>query len=290
MILSRSEKVLQAINLTLLLLLAAVTLFPILYVVSVSLTPLEVLAKYGSFQIIPREITLEGYKQIIETKIIPQAFLNSVIITVAGTLINMVFTTLMAYPLSRKRLPGRNIWLVLVLIPMLFSGGLVPLFILVKELGMMNTFWSVILPGAIATYNLLIMKSFFETLPEELIEATRIDGANELVILWKIVLPLSAPVLATISLFYAVGHWNNFFGPMMFLNDTNLQPLQVVLRNILADALRTNTMDVIEKTQLLPGETLKMAAVVISVLPLMVVYPWLQKYFTKGVLIGSIKG
>jgi putative aldouronate transport system permease protein len=287
---SRGEKVFHVINLGLLMLLAIATLFPFLYVVSVSLTPLRVLAKYGSFQIIPRAITLDAYRYLLSTGLIPRAFLNSVTITVLGTTINLVLTTLMAYPLSRKRLPGRTFWLGFVLIPMLFSGGLVPLFILVRSLGLLNTYWAVILPGAIWTYNLLVMKSFFESLPEGILESARIDGANDFRILLRIVLPLSKPVLATLGLFYAVGHWNGFFYPLMFLTDAKLQPLQVVLRNVLLDLLRDDLPEVLEKIELLPGQTLKMAAVVVSVLPLLVVYPWIQKHFTKGVLLGAIKG
>jgi putative aldouronate transport system permease protein len=287
---SRGEKVFHVINLVLLMLLAVATLFPFLYVVSVSLTPLRVLARYGSFQVIPRAITLDAYRYLLSTGLIPRAFLNSVTITVLGTTINLVLTTLMAYPLSRKRLPGRTFWLGFVLIPMLFSGGLVPLFILVRSLGLLNTYWAVVLPGAIWTYNLLVMKSFFESLPEGILESARIDGASDFTILLRIVLPLSKPVLATLGLFYAVGHWNGFFYPLMFLTDAKLQPLQVVLRNVLLDLLMDDLPEVLEKIELLPGQTLKMAAVVVSVLPLIVVYPWIQKHFTKGVLLGAIKG
>ena len=287
---SRGEKIFQSINLVLLLALAIATLFPFLYVVSVSLTPLEVLAKYGSFQVIPRVITFDAYRYLLSTGLIPRAFLNSVTITMLGTTVNLVLTTLTAYPLSRKRLPGRTFWLVFVLIPMLFSGGLVPLFILVRSLGLLNTYWAVVLPGAIWTYNLLVMKSFFESLPEEILESARIDGANDFRILMRIVLPLSKPVLATLGLFYAVGHWNGFFYPLMFLSDAKLQPLQVILRNVLLDLMMDDLPEVLEKLELLPGQTLKMAAIVLSVLPLLVVYPWIQKYFTKGVLLGAIKG
>lgn len=287
---SRGEKILQSINLALLLALAIATLFPFLYVVSVSLTPLGVLAQYGSFQVIPRAITFDAYRYLFSTGLIPRAFLNSVTITVLGTTVNLVLTTLTAYPLSRKRLPGRTFWLVFVLIPMLFSGGLVPLFILVRNLGLLNTYWAVVLPGAIWTYNLLVMKSFFESLPEEILESARIDGANDFRILVRIVLPLSKPVLATLGLFYAVGHWNGFFYPLMFLSDAKLQPLQVILRNVLLDLMMDDLPEVLEKLELLPGQTLKMAAIVLSVLPLLVVYPWIQKYFTKGVLLGAIKG
>jgi putative aldouronate transport system permease protein len=290
MLLSRGEKAFQFVNITLLILVALVTVFPVLYVVSVSLTPLGVVSQHGGFMIIPRQITLDAYRFIFTQELIPRAYLNTITITALGTIINMTLTTLMAYPLSRPNLPGRRFLLVFILIPMLFSGGLVPLFILVKNLKMINTYWAVILPTAISSYNLLVMRRFFQELPQELFESARLDGANDFTILFKIVLPLSRPVLATLSLFYGVAHWNGFFHALMFLTDRKLQPLQVILRDILLDAMSNEMEEVVEYVQLLPGETLKMAAVLVSIIPLLIVYPFLQKYFTKGVLLGSIKG
>jgi putative aldouronate transport system permease protein len=290
MLLSRGERVLQGVNVVLLGLIAFATVFPVLYVVSVSLTPMGVIARYGGFLVIPRQITFDAYKYLLSQNLIPRAYLNTLTITALGTVINMVLTTLMAYPLARRSLPGRNALLVFVLIPMLFSGGLIPLFILVKNLTLINTYWAVVLPGAISSYNLLVMKGFVEGLPEELFESAQLDGATDWTILLRLVLPLSRPVLATLGLFYGVGHWNGFWYPRMFLTDRKLQPLQVVLRDVLMDAMSNEMEEVLEYVQLLPGETLKMAAVLLSVLPLLLVYPFLQKYFTKGVLLGSIKG
>lgn len=290
MLLSRTEKFFHLVNYVALFLVAAITVFPVLYVISVSLTPLGVLAKYGGFLIIPREITFDAYKYILSQDLIPRAYMNTVIITVVGTTLNMVLTLLVAYPLSRKRMPGRTFLLVFVLIPMLFSGGLIPLFILIKNLQLINTYWAVILPGAISTYYLLLMKSFFEELPQDLFECAYLDGASEFTILFQIVLPLSTPVIATLTLFYGVAHWNSFFYALMFLTDKDLQPLQVILRDLLTGAMHTEVEASLEYTQLLPGETLKMAAVMLSIIPLLVVYPFLQKYFTKGLLLGSIKG
>jgi len=287
---TRGERIFEVVNLTFLTLVAVVTVFPMLYVVSVSLTPLDILAKYGRFQVIPRRVTFEAYRFLFSTGLIPRAFLNSVNITVLGTVINLVLTTLMAYPLSRKYLPGRGFWLAFILIPMLFSGGLVPLFILVRSLGLMNTYWAVVLPLAISSYNTLIMKNFFESLPQEILESARIDGASEFRILVSIVLPLSTPIEATLGLFYAMNHWNGFFYPLMFITDDKLQPLQIILRNILQDILARDLDLILEKFELLPGQTLKMAAVVLSFLPILVVYPWIQRYFTKGLLLGAVKG
>ena len=290
MLLSRGEKILQGVNVLLLTLIAVATVFPVFYVVSVSLTPMGVVARHGGFLVIPRQITFDAYKFLLSQHLIPRAYLNTLTVTALGTTINMVLTTVMAYPLARRSLPGRNALLVFVLIPMLFSGGLIPLFILVKNLDLINTYWAVVLPGAISSYNLLVMKGFFEGLPEELFESAQLDGATDFTVLMRIVLPLSKPVLATLGLFYGVGHWNGFWYPLMFLTDRKLQTLQVVLRDVLMDAMSNEMEEVLEYVQLLPGETLKMAAVMLSVLPLLIVYPFLQKYFTKGVLLGSIKG
>jgi putative aldouronate transport system permease protein len=288
--LSTGERIFETVNIALLVLVALSALFPVLYVISVSLTPVGVVSTTGGFPIIPRQITFGAYTYVMRQGLIPRAYVNSLTITTVGTIVNMILTILMAYPLSRKDLPARNLFLVMVLIPMLFSGGLIPLFILVKDLGLMNTYWSVILPGAVSSYNLLIMKTFFENLPDEIIESARLDGASEYRILWRIILPLSKPVIATLSLFYGVGHWNAFFQPMMFLTNRRMQPLQVILRDILTDALARETAEILEYEEMLPGQTLKMAAVMLSVIPLLIVYPFIQKYFTKGVLLGSVKG
>lgn len=280
----------EFVNAFFLLVMAACTIFPFLYIVSVSLTPLEVLAQAGSFQLIPQRISFDAFRFIIGQNLIPRAFLNSVIITVTGTILSLAGTSLLAYGLSLAGLPGRKFWLLFVLVPMVFSGGIIPLFLLVKSLGLMDTLWSVVLPGAISTYNLLIMKNFFETLPAELSESAHIDGAGHFTVFTRIILPLSSAVMATIGLFYAVGLWNGFFNALMFINTESRKPLQVILRDVLMDSLKTETQTILDKFELLPGMTLKMAAVVISVLPLLVIYPMVQKYFTKGVLIGSVKG
>ncbi|MNQ79338.1 Inner membrane ABC transporter permease protein YcjP [compost metagenome] len=192
----------------------------------------------------------------------------------------------MAYPLSKSRLPGRNILLFLVAFTLLFNGGVVPTYLVVKATGLINSVWSLIIPSLVWSFNLLIMKTFFENLPESLDEAARIDGAGELRILTTIVMPLSLPIIATIGLFYAVGHWNEFFQAIMYVNDTSKYPLQVVLKTILINSMLP-PMDV---ESVLPTQSLQMAAVVLSAVPIIVVYPFIQKYFTQGVLLGGIKG
>jgi putative aldouronate transport system permease protein len=289
MLLSRGEKFLNVINWLFLALVGFACVFPIYYILSVSLTSLEAFNKFG-FQIIPSGLSLEAYKQILGKPLIPQAYMNSVIITVAGTLINMVLTILTAYPLANRRLPGRNFFLGAVLFTLLFSGGLIPLFILVRGLKLMNTYWAVILPSAIWSWNVLILKNFFESVPDELLEAARIDGANEFQIMKDIVLPVSMPALATVALFYAVGHWNDFFTPYMFLTDQKLQPLAVVLRMILRTLMGGAGVSVLDREIIAPTEATRMAAVFLSVIPILIIYPFVQRYFVKGIMLGSIKG
>ncbi|GIP17467.1 protein LplC [Paenibacillus montaniterrae] len=279
------DRVINGIVYTILFLAGLVAVFPLLYVVSVSLTPLSVVHKSGSFPIIPREITFSAYRTIWEYSGMVQAFGVTAMVTIVGTLLNMIITILLAYPLSRKKLPGRSSFLMMILITMLFSGGMVPTYLIVKSLGLLNTYWSLILPGLVGSFNVLIVKSFFEQLPEEIFESAKMDGAGEFRILAQMTVPLSTSVIATIGLFYAVGHWNDFFQAIMYITDRSMFPLQVVVREIL---MQSQQLENFEATT--PAQTLKMAAVVMASLPVIVVYPFLQKYFTKGMLLGSIKG
>jgi putative aldouronate transport system permease protein len=265
---------------------AAAVLFPLLYVVSVSLTPYTEILKNGGFPILPRNITFESYTSFLKDSKIPQAYGVTIFITVIGTAVNLCLTSMMAYPLSKKQLPYRHILLLFIVFTLLFNGGIIPTYLVVKATGMVNSVWSMIIPGAINTFYLLIMKTFFENLPDSLDEAAKIDGAGELKILVSIVLPLSKPILATVGLFYSVEHWNEFFNAIIYVADNTLHPLQVVLRGIL------NQSETPEGNfeKLIPTESLQMAAVILSVLPILVVYPFIQKYFTQGALLGSIKG
>jgi putative aldouronate transport system permease protein len=289
MCLSRGEKSLNAINVALLVLIGFVCVFPVYYILAVSLTSNASFNKSG-FQIIPAELSLNAYWQIVRNNIVPRAYLNSFIITFSGLAINMVLTVLTAFPLAHKRLPGRNFFLSAVLFTLIFSGGLIPTFILVRSLGLMNTYWAVILPSAIWSWNVLILKNFFESIPTELLEAARMDGANEIVILKDVVLPISGPALATIALFYGVSHWNDFFTPFMFLTAKELQPLAVVLRSILRELMGGAGVSNVDIERLAPNDGVRMAAVFLSMIPILIIYPLLQRHFTKGVLLGSIKG
>lgn len=261
-----------------------VCVFPLLYVVSVSLTPISEVHKNGGFLVFPKSVTLDAYRAIVEQKVIPRAMKVTAFITIVGTTINIVATVIMAYPLSRRNLAGRKYLIPFVIFPMIFSGGTIPNYLLIKNLNLIGTYWALLLPGAIWTYNLLVMKAFFENLPQELFESARIDGASEFCILHKIVIRLSKPVIMTMILFYAVGHWETYFASIMYLPDQKMQTLQVVLRRMLTPTVEMN-VDIT-----IPTMTLQMAMVVFSTLPIIVIYPFIQKYFTQGIMLGAVKG
>ncbi|MFD2332892.1 carbohydrate ABC transporter permease [Cohnella sp. GCM10020058] len=286
MVKSRRDLVFDTAIFIVLALAALAAVFPLLYVLSVSLTPYAEVVKNGGFVLLPKHITFSAYKGLFQQTGLPQAFGVNVFITVVGTFVNMLLTVLMAYPLSRRKLKGRSLLLLLVVFTMLFSGGLIPTYLVVKATGLLNTVWAMILPNAIWSFNILIMKSFFESLPEELFESAKIDGAGESRILLQMVVPLSLPSMMTVGLFYMVGHWNELFQAVLYVTDPDLHPLQVFVRNILLQS----QMSEIAVDVTLPTQTLQMAAVLVASLPIIAVYPFIQKYFTKGMLLGSIKG
>lgn len=280
----KSDKAVDICNYVILSVILVICVFPLLYVISVSLTPITEVHKNGGFLVIPRAITLDAYKTIIDQRMLPRAMGITAYITILGTVINIVATVIMAYPLSKRKLAGRRFLIPFIIFPMLFSGGTIPTYLLIKNLNMIGTYWALMIPGAVYTYNLLVVKAFFENLPEELFESARIDGANEFYVLWKIVVPLSKPVIMTMVLFYAVGHWETYFDSIMYLPDQNMQTLQVVLRRMLTPNAEMNADITI------PTMTLQMAMVVFTTLPIIIIYPFIQKYFTKGIMLGAVKG
>lgn len=280
------DRVIDTVVIIILGIIGLLILVPLMSVVSISLTPLHEVLKNGGFIIIPKSITLDAYKTLLSEDLMPRAFGVTLFITVVGTLINMILSVLMAYPLSRKQLPGRKFFTLYIVFTMLFSGGLIPTYVVVKSLGLIDSVWAMIIPSAIWTFNVLVIKSFFENLPEELFESARIDGANEFSVLFIIVIPLSIPVMMTIGLFYMVGHWNEFWAAVLYIGDRKLHPLQVVVRAMLLQS--QNALENVEVT--LPSETLKMAAVIFASAPIIIVYPFIQKYFVKGLMLGAIKG
>ncbi|RAV12958.1 carbohydrate ABC transporter permease [Paenibacillus contaminans] len=285
---TKGEKLFYGLNYLFLAACGLLAVFPFLYIVAVSVTPYVEVIRHGGFIILPRQITFEAYRQLFAESEIPRAFLNSVFITVTSTALGLVLTTMLAFGLAKKSLPGRQTILLLLLFTMFFSGGLIPQYLLMKWLGLLNTYGVLILSGTLSVFNMFVMKGFFENLPDGLEEAALIDGASELQTLWKVILPLSRPVMATIGLFYAVGHWNSFFEAVLYVRDTAKHPLQPVLQKMLMVPDASEILGSIE--DYVPSEAVKMAAVVVSILPILLVYPFLQKHFTKGVLLGSIKG
>ena len=269
--------------------LAIIMVIPFVYVIAASFAPESEILTRPLF-IIPETFTLDAYKRIFDLNDYGQKVLQSlgvsVLVTVVGTITNLFFTTTMAYGLSRKHLIGRNVILNAVLFTMVFSGGMIPTFLVVKSVGLYDSLWALILPGAISAYNMLISKNFFQELPAGIEESESIDGCTDLGIFVKIALPLSLPMLATFGLFYAVGHWNNYFGALLYLESQEKYPFTLILRNIVFQAQAVEADPNME----MPQETLKMAIIVVGTVPILIVYPFLQKHFAAGVMVGAIKG
>jgi putative aldouronate transport system permease protein len=286
------DSVFGVVNTILMIGLMVVTLYPLLYVAFASVSDPATFMQFRGALLRPLGFTLEAYRRVFDNPMILVGYRNTLFYVIAGTSLNLLMTCLGAYVLSRRNVPLIRPIMMGIVFTMFFSGGLIPTFLLVgRTLGMMDTPWALIVPVAISTYNLIIMRTGFEAVPYELEEAARMDGANDLDILFRIVLPLSKPVLAVMILFYAVAHWNAFFSAMVYLRTREWYPLQLVLREILivnaTDSMVTggSTGDVIPI-----GETIKYATIVVATLPILCVYPFLQRYFVKGVMIGAIKG
>ncbi|NQX59354.1 carbohydrate ABC transporter permease [Paenibacillus qinlingensis] len=283
-----SDAIFMTIVYVSLILLTIITLLPFMQVVTLSMSPAQVINSYG-FHFIPTQFDFSGYKQVMNNSLIWTAYGNTIMRTILATVLTVSLTFLGAYPLSKKTLPHRTFWTGFVVLTMFFSGGLIPSYILVKNLGLMNSMWALILPGAVSTFLLLIVRNFVHEIPEALEESAKMDGANDVTILIKIILPLSLPVLATVSLYTAVYHWNAWFDSMLYIQTEKKQVLQLILRKIILDgelsAAGTESSQMVVNTQ-----TMKMATLVVSILPILCVYPFVQKYFVRGTLIGSIKG
>ncbi|UQZ87516.1 Trehalose transport system permease protein SugB [Paenibacillus konkukensis] len=280
------DKIFNTIVYVLLALSGASVVFPLMYVLSVSVTPVGEVLKNGGFILIPRSVTFTAYAKLLSDSVLVQSIGVTVFITVVGTVLNLILTALTAYPLSSKQLPGRKAFLFLIVFTLIFNGGIIPTYITVKSVGLLDSAWAMILPNVIWSFNVLVMKSFFENLPDELFDAANIDGAGDVRVLWQIVLPLSMPVMMTVGLFYMVGHWNEFFQAIMYVTDRTLFPLQVVVRDILMQSQQP--LDSAEN--IVPTQTMQMASVVLASLPIILVYPFIQRKFTKGLLLGAVKG
>ncbi len=271
---------------------AFTTVMPIIYIIFNSFaTELEL--QIRPMFIIPHTWSTDAYAYIFKSPKLLRSFGNSVFITFFGTLINLFCTVTMAYPLSKRFLRGRKFLLNMVIVSMFFSGGMIPGYVVVSSwLGMRGTYWAILLPGAISAYNMMIVKNFFQGIPQELEESANLDGCSDLGTLIRIVLPLSLPVLATFGLFYAVGHWNSYFSAMIYLTNDKMYPLQLILRNIIVTAeASAGDMSLMDPNFVEPPkQSIKMAVIVVATVPIMCVYPFLQKYFVKGVMVGALKG
>lgn len=288
---SFGDKVFYTVNAVFMSLLAATCLFPLLHVASLSLSDTQAVLS-GHVTIWPKGWSFDAYNQLLYETNIVNAFKNSVLITVVGVGLSMLMTTMAAYPLSRKYFYARKTLTMLMVFTMLFGAGMIPTYLVVKSLGLVNTYFAIWLPGMISTYNMLVMKSFFENLPDEIDEAARIDGCGEIRLLVQIVLPLSLPMLATLSLFYGVGFWNAFMNVLIYMNDTSKYNMSVLVQQMVRSQSVLTEMFYAQSDDLgkITPESIKSAGVMLMIIPMLALYPFLQKYFVKGVLIGSIKG
>ncbi len=292
---SYTDKIFDVVNLIVMLVMLIIFIWPLWFVVIASFSnPNEVWN--GNVLLWPKGFTLTAYEAVFQYKTIWVGYRNTIFYTVVGTLVNLIMTICAAYPLSRRDFVPRNFLMFMFMLTMYFGGGLIPTYLVVSKLGIIDTIWAMIIPGACSIYNVIITRTYFiNSIPESLKEAADLDGANSLQILLKIVLPLSKPIIAVVGLYYAVGHWNDYFTALIYINDTDLLPLQSFLRDLLltnkltADNLAGMDAATAE-AKLHLAQTLKYSAIIVSSVPVLCIYPFIQKYFVKGVMIGSVKG
>ncbi|WP_248929804.1 carbohydrate ABC transporter permease [Paenibacillus hamazuiensis] len=284
-----TDKLVIVFAYTILSLLGLSSLLPLMQVITLSMSPSEVINSY-SFHFIPLKFDFKGYATVLANENLWRAYGNTLLRTALGVSLTIVLTFCAAYPLTKKDLPHRTFWTAFVVLTMFFSGGLIPLYLLIKSLGLMDSIWALVLPPAINTFMVMVVRNFIAELPESLEESAKIDGANDIVILFRIVIPLSLPIIATVGLYSGVYHWNAWFDSMIYIQDGKKHVLQFVLRKII---LLGNTAE-FEMTgqnqNVTDVESIKMATLVVSIIPLLLVYPFLQKYFVKGSLMGAVKG
>lgn len=280
-----SGRLFDTLNAVLLILVALVTFYPLWHEVSLSLSSMEEAMRGGAFWW-PRDFTISAYQTVLGSEYIWVAYGNSIFTTVVGTLLTVLMTAALAYPLTKGEMPAQRIILLLILFTMLFSGGMIPTYLLVKSLGLINSLWSLILPTAVSAFNVIIMISFFRTLPLELEDSAMIDGANPIRIFASIVLPLSKPVLATVALWEAVGIWNNYLQALIYLNDKSKYTLPLLLRDVINGQVTARMTGELTGASV---DSVVAATIIVAMVPILCVYPFLQKYFVKGVMIGSVK-
>ncbi|MWV42749.1 ABC transporter permease subunit [Paenibacillus sp. HJL G12] len=289
---TRGDKIFGIVNNTLLLVILAIVLYPLIFVISASVSN-QLVVSSGEMWLFPKQLTFVGYQKVFQNHDILVGYGNTILYAVVGTSINLVMTILAAYPLSRSKFAGKNVIMFIMVFTMFFSGGMIPTYLIIKKMGMLNTMWSLVIPNAVAVYNIIIMRTFFkESVPIEVQEAAMIDGCSHTGILLRVMMPLSMPILAVMTLFYCVDHWNSYFSALIYLTDRAKFPLQLFLREILIQ----NQMDKMAggatslSEQIMYGQAVKYAVVVVANLPVFLLYPFLQRYFVQGMTIGAIKG
>ncbi|AIQ19776.1 sugar ABC transporter permease [Paenibacillus sp. FSL H7-0357] len=288
---SLGERIFDICNAIIMVLLIILTLYPMLYILFSSLSEGNQLISFNGILLWPQGFSLEGYKAVLSNPTILSGFKNTLFILVVGLGINMTLTSLGAYFLSREGVMLQKPIMFFIVFTMFFQGGLVPFYLIVKSYGLLDSLWALILPTAVSTFNLIIMRTYFMAIPKELEESAFLDGAGHFTILFRIFIPLSMPVVAVLILYYGVGHWNSWFNAMIFLRDQDLYPIQLVVRNIILEndnASMLGTTTLIQSRDV--AETLKYAAIIVTTAPILLLYPFLQKYFVKGVMVGALKG
>ncbi len=291
--LSRDDKVFYAVSYSVVILLALLVLYPLIFVLSSSFSSPNAVTS-GKVIFLPVEFSVSGYERVFSNAKVWTGYKNTIIYTVVGTSINIAMTLLCAYPLARKNLPHRGFFTFLCTFTMLFSGGMIPTYLVIKDFGMLNSIWAMVIPGAIGVTQMIVTRTFINsTIPDELLEAAQIDGCNDIRFFWQFVLPLSKAVIAVIAMQYAIGHWNSYFSALLYLFDAKKYPLQIILRNILVMS-QIDINDIVDPELAVAmqgmSDLLKYALIVVATAPILTIYPFVQKYFVKGVMIGSLKG
>lgn len=290
---AKGDRIFQSCCLAVTLLLTLLVLYPLIYILSCSFSS-GIAVSSGKVVLLPVDFNFDGYRRVFENNRVWIGYRNTIAYTVVGTLYNVVMTILVAYPLARRKLPCKGVFTFLYTFTMLFSGGLIPTYLVIRSLHLLNTFWVMILPGAVGVTQMIVTRTFFKsTIPEELLEAAQIDGCDDYRFLLQFVLPLSKAIIAVIAMQYAVGYWNTYFGAFIYLSNKNLYPLQIFLREILVmNQIDTSEIVDPETAEMMQGmaELLKYALIVVATVPILCVYPFVQKFFINGVMIGSLKG
>ena len=287
-----TEKIFDVFNIVFMLVIVAVSLYPFLFVVFASLSDPAIMGSQRGILLYPQGFQTDGYRLVFEKQDVWTGYANTIFYVVAGTFLNVTLTAMLAYTLSKKGLLLNKIIMMGIVFTMFFSGGMIPSYLLINNLHLVDSRWAIVLSGLVSTMNVIIMRTSFQSLPESLEEAAKLDGANEFTILFRIVIPLSMPVIAVMTLFYGVGRWNSWFDAMIYLKDRNKMPLQIILREILIYSSTDDMMTTLgtDKKGHDMSEIIKYATTVVATVPILIIYPFIQKYFAKGVMIGAIKG